>query len=229
MDPLATTSRKHGRGEVEADHGRPRKARKKNEQEVQPGHNTTNLNSLYDSNIGFSDSTKKTKKTPNEREHRKSNFEATNRRAIALDQLFKDAGNIKDITREQFENAFEKLLGKNSKLIKSVPDKDGDCMWLLHGMRSPLKHYQVLGASFMRVRELGEEEPWGGIQADAPGLGSEDTLSETTLMLLIDFQKRSWCWQPSLLAKGMIKNLHGSSDLMILRQQNEGFLWMVRH
>ena len=35
--------------------------------------------------------------------------------------------------------------------------------WILTGMKSSLRHHQVLGASFMKERETGGEEPLGGI------------------------------------------------------------------
>lgn len=36
-------------------------------------------------------------------------------------------------------------------------------------MKTSLKHYQVLGVSFMRRRETGNDRPRGGIMADAMG------------------------------------------------------------
>lgn len=41
--------------------------------------------------------------------------------------------------------------------------------WLVRGMKSPLKHYQILGVSWMRERERGDSEPRGGILADGMG------------------------------------------------------------
>ena len=49
--------------------------------------------------------------------------------------------------------------------------------WLLKGMKTTLKGYQVLGSAFMRRRENAEEEPRGGLMADQMGLGK-------TLMML---------------------------------------------
>ncbi|QIW99174.1 hypothetical protein AMS68_004692 [Peltaster fructicola] len=43
--------------------------------------------------------------------------------------------------------------------------------FLLNGMKTPLKHYQVLGLAFMRDRENNERRPRGGILADGMGLG----------------------------------------------------------
>ncbi|KAI2479565.1 HepA Superfamily II DNA-RNA helicase [Pyrenophora tritici-repentis] len=49
--------------------------------------------------------------------------------------------------------------------------------WLVKGMRTSLKSYQVLGSAFMRRRENGLEDPRGGLMADQMGLGK-------TLMML---------------------------------------------
>ena len=48
---------------------------------------------------------------------------------------------------------------------------DGNGCWKLKGMKSSLRHYQLLGAAFMRDREVGNEEPFGGICADEMGFG----------------------------------------------------------
>ena len=52
---------------------------------------------------------------------------------------------------------------------KVVPDGQGN--WTFKGMKSSLYHYQVCGAACMRVRETGEQHPYGGILADEMGLG----------------------------------------------------------
>ncbi|KAE8841558.1 hypothetical protein HRS9122_05684 [Pyrenophora teres f. teres] len=49
--------------------------------------------------------------------------------------------------------------------------------WLVKGMKTSLKNYQVLGSAFMRRRENALEEPRGGLMADQMGLGK-------TLMML---------------------------------------------
>jgi SNF2 family DNA or RNA helicase len=49
--------------------------------------------------------------------------------------------------------------------------------WLVKGMTTSLKGYQVLGSAFMRRRENAVEEPRGGLMADQMGLGK-------TLMML---------------------------------------------
>jgi len=49
--------------------------------------------------------------------------------------------------------------------------------WIVRGMRTSLKGYQVLGSAFMRRRENDAHEPKGGLMADQMGLGK-------TLMML---------------------------------------------
>ncbi|KAH9827589.1 SNF2 family N-terminal domain [Teratosphaeria destructans] len=49
------------------------------------------------------------------------------------------------------------------------PAPDGN--WSVKGMKSTLKHYQILGVAFMRKRENAGEEPRGGILGDQMGLG----------------------------------------------------------
>jgi len=48
---------------------------------------------------------------------------------------------------------------------------DGTGGWIVKGMVSALKHYQLLGAAFFRRRERGDNQPRGGMSADAMGLG----------------------------------------------------------
>jgi SNF2-related domain len=59
----------------------------------------------------------------------------------------------------------------------SVKPAEGEAAWKLSGLKSHLRHYQMIGASFMRERERGGEEPLGGLSADQMGLGK-------TLMML---------------------------------------------
>ena len=47
--------------------------------------------------------------------------------------------------------------------IRGTCKADGENNWKLTGMNSSLRHHQVLGASFMKERETGGEEPLGGI------------------------------------------------------------------
>lgn len=52
--------------------------------------------------------------------------------------------------------------------------------WLIRGMKTSLKGYQVLGSAFMRRRENDTQEPRGGLMADQMGLGK-------TLMMLGEY------------------------------------------
>ena len=52
-----------------------------------------------------------------------------------------------------------KILAKHN--VK--PDSEGN--WAVRGLRSSLYHYQVQGAAQMKLREIGEKEPYGGILA----------------------------------------------------------------
>ncbi|KAK5741929.1 hypothetical protein LTR17_003677 [Elasticomyces elasticus] len=58
--------------------------------------------------------------------------------------------------------AIKKFTGQGS--VKASSDGDGN--WIVTGMRSTLKHYQILGTGFMREREGASAEPKGGILAD---------------------------------------------------------------
>lgn len=92
-------------------------------------------------------------------------------------------------TRNKHE-AFKELLaslpvGKKSErsdiheLMRDIQDFDGrgsvvhtgDGMWLVKGMATSMKPYQIQGTAFMRRREHSKEEPRGGLLADQMGLG----------------------------------------------------------
>lgn len=66
--------------------------------------------------------------------------------------------------------------GEKTNILKATKTlgnvrADGNGKWKLKGMRSSLHHHQVQGAAWMRERETQDEEPLGGLQADAMGLG----------------------------------------------------------
>ncbi|KAI7089867.1 hypothetical protein KC356_g2039 [Hortaea werneckii] len=93
------------------------------------------------------------------------------RRDAALKQLIasvpdQERGQKRDAHADSryLNAAIKSFTGTNP--IRSAPDGN----WKLKGMRTTLKHYQVLGSSFMRKRESGAE-PRGGILADQMGLG----------------------------------------------------------
>ena len=54
-----------------------------------------------------------------------------------------------------------RVLGRNIRGSCKAEGETND--WILTGMKSSLRHHQVLGASFMKERETGGEEPLGGI------------------------------------------------------------------
>lgn len=58
---------------------------------------------------------------------------------------------------------------------------DGDGNWRLKGMKTSLRHYQMLGVSWMRKRENDGSLPKGGILSDDMGLGK--TVSAITNMV----------------------------------------------
>jgi SNF2 family DNA or RNA helicase len=70
------------------------------------------------------------------------------------------------LDRNYLISASRDFVGRGA--CRSVKDNDG---WQLKGMKSLLKHHQLLGASFMRRRERGDDVPRGGLCADQMGLG----------------------------------------------------------
>ncbi|KAK6006262.1 hypothetical protein QM012_006672 [Aureobasidium pullulans] len=84
----------------------------------------------------------------------------------------KEAGRL-DMKR--LEQAGKSFTGKNglAKNARSIlPVERG---WKVKGMNTPLKVYQVINAAWMRTREMGANEPRGGIIADQMGLGKTVT------------------------------------------------------
>ena len=72
------------------------------------------------------------------------------------------------------------ILGRN---IRGYCKADGETNdWRLTGMKSSLRHHQVLGASFMKERETGSSEPLGGILVS---LMSHAQLPESSLIFNI--------------------------------------------
>jgi SNF2 family DNA or RNA helicase len=69
------------------------------------------------------------------------------------------------------------LLAATKDLTGKGAAKPKDGLWLIKGMKTALKPYQLMGTAFMRRRENATEEPRGGLMADQMGLGK-------TLMML---------------------------------------------
>lgn len=97
------------------------------------------------------------------------------------------------------------------RVIKQIPDiGNGESGFLLKGMKSPLKHFQILGTAFMRRRETGQDEPLGGLSADQMGLGK-------TVMMLANIAD-SLAWQ----AKGEnVTTLIVASPALVEQWQEE--------
>ncbi len=91
---------------------------------------------------------------------------------------------IANIPLEDFKQANNDRIDilKASRLLgsrKVIPDGEGN--WKLKGLKSSLYHYQVQGAACARMREIGEQPPYGGILADAMGLGKTVEMIATML------------------------------------------------
>ncbi|GAB1736623.1 hypothetical protein NU219Hw_g8248t1 [Hortaea werneckii] len=128
------------------------------------GPEMTNLGSVLGTNV-FSDAAAASH-LPAAAEH-----SGGGRRDAALKQLIasvpdQERGQIRDAhaDKKYLNDAIKSFTGTSA--IRAAPDGN----WKLRGMRTTLKHYQVLGTSFMRKRESGAE-PRGGILADQMGLG----------------------------------------------------------
>lgn len=88
----------------------------------------------------------------------------TSRKAIALKQMIasmpQDSQKIASTDAKVLDKALKSFTGQGS--CHSAPDGN----WELRGLKSSLKHYQVLGVAFMRTRENSLTEPRGGILGD---------------------------------------------------------------
>ncbi|KAL8869106.1 MAG: hypothetical protein Q9174_004519 [Haloplaca sp. 1 TL-2023] len=79
---------------------------------------------------------------------------------VPLENMKEARGQKKDILRST------KILGPNGRCKHFV-----DNQWSLKGMNTTLYSYQVQGAAWMKERECGDNEPFGGLLADEMGLG----------------------------------------------------------
>ncbi|KAM3424545.1 hypothetical protein BST61_g6541 [Cercospora zeina] len=124
--------------------------------------NLTNVKSMFGTNV-FKDTEK------NANLHNQPNFSGTKRKADALKQLIasvpQENRKIAAADKRFLDEACKSFNGTGA--VKASPDGN----WLVKGMKSTLKHYQVLGTAFMRKRENELHEPRGGILADEMGLG----------------------------------------------------------
>ncbi|EME78733.1 uncharacterized protein MYCFIDRAFT_78429 [Pseudocercospora fijiensis CIRAD86] len=120
-----------------------------------------NLTSIYGTNV-FKDTQQNAEK-PDQPTFNKR------RKDDALKQLIASVPS----ENRKIASADKKYLHESTKAFTGqgacFPSQDGN--WHLKGLKSTLKHYQVLGAAFMRKREGEVTEPRGGILADEMGLG----------------------------------------------------------
>ena len=73
------------------------------------------------------------------------------------------------------------ILRASALLASRKVHPDGKGNWTFKGMKSSLYHYQITGAAYMRMRETGEQHPYGGILADEMGLGKTVQMIATML------------------------------------------------
>ncbi|KAL6710401.1 hypothetical protein ACN47E_009347 [Coniothyrium glycines] len=83
-------------------------------------------------------------------------------------------------------------------------------LWIVKGMATSLKGYQILGSAFMRRRENDIAEPRGGLMADQMGLGK-------TLMMLANIVNG----QPTKGAKGPRTTLLVASPALLTQWKSE--------
>lgn len=115
---------------------------------------------------------------------------------VFRDQAAEDAAEQPTFTATRKDHALKELIASvplesrdaarsdKAALLAATRDLDGrgaakpkDGLWLIKGMKTALKPYQLMGTAFMRRRENATEEPRGGLMADQMGLGK-------TLMML---------------------------------------------
>lgn len=114
--------------------------------------------------------------------------EKTKNKADALKELI---ASVPVADKKQSRNDMNTLLSASRDF-----DGRGACKvapggnWLVRGMTTSLKGYQVLGTAFMRRRENDDKEPRGGLMADQMGLGK-------TLMMLGELPHTQDSWGAS--------------------------------
>jgi SNF2-related domain len=77
---------------------------------------------------------------------------------------------IAKVEKTALDKAASAFIGRGSCRVAA---EDGESIghWLIKGMKTPLKHFQMLGASWMKTCETSEDEPHGGLCCDDMGLG----------------------------------------------------------
>lgn len=129
---------------------------------TQQGAQMTNLTNMFGGNL-FEETARNTARST------QPTFHNTTRKDDALKNLIasvpQDSVHISRADKKHLEQATKEFTGQGSVF----PAENGH--WGVKGMKTTLKHFQVLGAGFMRARETQESEPRGGILADEMGLG----------------------------------------------------------
>ncbi|CAI6332506.1 unnamed protein product [Periconia digitata] len=142
------------------------KPRQTNKQKKENEHATKQVASLFTTNVFRQQAPEDAPAEPT--------FNASNKQE-AFKQMLSSltVGEKKDAKSDihGLRNAIMEFTGRGS-----VKPAEGG-MWLVKGMKTPLKAYQITGTAFMRRRENALEEPRGGLLADQMGLGK-------TLMML---------------------------------------------
>ena len=86
-------------------------------------------------------------------------------------KMFRGAGSLKQTAMRSDGEGGWKLKGKTALDCYSISNNSG-------GMTSSLKHYQLLGAAFLRGRENSKTRPKGGLLSDDMGLGKTVMMSK---------------------------------------------------
>jgi hypothetical protein len=152
--------------------GRDRGSTKKNKQQIE--HAVKQATSLFNSNVFQQQAGAGAAEQPTFRSRKKADALKELIASVPLDDLKQARGDMNTLLA-----ATKDFDGRGS--VKS----DGKGLWIVKGMKTSLKGYQVLGTAFMRRRENATEEPKGGLMADQMGLGK-------TLMMLGMYMARTF-------------------------------------
>lgn len=127
-----------------------------------------NLSSLCGTNV-FEDAARVIN-LPAQPEFEEGREGGTRQKSKALKQLISSVPTESKKTATADKKALELAIKDFSGNGSVYPAAEGT--WGVKGLRATLKHYQLLGAAFMRRRECASEQPRGGILADEMGLVS---------------------------------------------------------
>ena len=158
----------------------------KSKQSKARGTQITNLGNLFGGDV-FKDT------AGNTASRFQPTFQNVTRKDDAMKELIasvpKESVHVSRADKKHLNNAIKNFTGHGS--VSAAEDGN----WAVKGMKTTLKHFQVLGAGFMRARETQDAEPRGGILADEMGLGKtimyhlNDATYDTCIDVLIG------CWR----------------------------------